>query len=59
MALIKYKHNSDKLYKLQAAEFENKDVDFFSCYKNKYKDCVDCESTFKSTFLNLLSKINP
>ena len=56
--LIKYQNKYDDLYKAQEAEFEGKNVDFFSCYENNLDYCTNCETTFKSTFLNLLSKID-
>ncbi len=57
MSLIKYNNNSFDLYLKQAKEYENLGIDFFSCYKNEIEDCINCESTFKETFLNLLSMI--
>lgn len=57
MTLIKYKHNAQTLYEKQSKEYNNLGIDFFSCYKNEIEDCTNCESTFKETFLNLLSMI--
>lgn len=58
MTLVKYKHNADIFYKEFEKQFEDKGVDFFSCYENGNKNCINCETTFEQTFLNALSKIN-
>ena len=55
--LIKYKHKSDELYKKFELEYKENGVDFFSCYRNGKKDCLDCETTFEYTFLNILSRL--
>lgn len=57
MRLIKFKHNADEQYKIQAEEFKDKNIDFYTCYRNLHQDCVDCESTFKVTFSSILSNI--
>ncbi len=58
MVLIKYKHNADSLYRNQEEEFAAYNVDFFSCYENHREDCINCETTFKDTFINILAKID-
>ncbi len=56
--LLKFKHSADEFYKKEAEYFKENDVDFFSCYKNNIEDCIDCESTFRKTFLNAISRID-
>lgn len=57
MGLVNYKHSADDFYKKFADEYNNYNVDFFSCYENNNENCVNCETTFETTFLNTLSKI--
>lgn len=57
MGLIQYAHKADTLYQEQAKEFAAYDVDFFSCYENNLIDSINCETTFKKTFLNVLQQI--
>lgn len=56
--LKKYMHNHQHLYDEQSKKYSGLGVDLFSCYENTRMNCVNCESSFESTFLDAMSKIN-
>lgn len=56
--LVKFKHSADKFYKKFELEYKDRGIDFFSCYENNQKNCVNCETIFKSTFNMIMSKID-
>ena len=48
----------ENLYEEQSREFSKYGVDFYSTYKNGIEDCTDCEIIFRSSFMDIISKLD-